>query len=172
MERSVRMPLGVVIERREIDHRWQKWRWTPLAVIPGAPKVEAWTELRRGERWVQFHAATLPLELHRKETEAYRYNLSGNQPAIYVGLRRQSGGEHEFAPFVVTASPYEAQSYTEFGDDIVEAVPMPEGLIAWVQAFIDRHHVDEPFRKRKRKPWKDGEAETAPRPPTTERRHD
>ena len=37
------------------------------------------------------------------------------------------------------------------GDDLVEAVPMPDGLIAWVQAFIDRHHVDQPFVKRKRK---------------------
>lgn len=158
MERSVRMRLGVVIERREIDNRWQKWRWTPLAVIPGAPKVEAWKELRRGEGWVQFHAATLTLELHRKETEAYRYNLSGRQPAIYVGLRKQSGGEHELAPFLVTASPYEAQSYTEFGDDLVEAVVMPEALIAWVQDFIDRHHVDQPHYKRKRKRWDGDEA--------------
>jgi hypothetical protein len=36
------------------------------------------------------------------------------------------------------------------GDDLVEAVPMPEGLIAWVQAFVERHHVDQPFEKRKR----------------------
>ena len=52
-----------------------------------------------------------------------------------------------YAPFLVTASPYEAAAYSEA---IVEAVPMPDGLIAWVQDFVDRHHVDEPFEKRKR----------------------
>lgn len=141
------MPLGVVVERREIDNRWQRFAWKPVAVIPGAPPVGEWRELVRGERFVRWHAATLPLELHRKETEGYRYNLSAKAPAIYVVLRPQDGGPHEVAPFLVTASPYEAECYL---DDIVEAVPMPDGLIAWVQDFVQRHHVDEPFRKRKR----------------------
>jgi Protein of unknown function (DUF3305) len=153
MERSVRMPLGVVIERREIDHRWQKWRWTPLAVIPGAPPVDKWQELMRGDRFVRWHAATLPLELHRTETEAYRVNLSGRSPAIYVVLRKvepsaRTAG-YDIGPFALTASPYDAEGYMG-GDDLVEAVPMPEGLMAWVQAFVDRHHVDQPFVKRKR----------------------
>ena len=156
MERSIRMPLGVVVERRELDNRWQRFAWQPVAVIPGAAPVAAWRELARGERFVRWHAATLPLELHRTETEGYRANLSGKVPAIYVGLRQQSGGEHEYAPFLVTASPYEAACY---GEDIVEAVPMPEGLIAWVQDFVRRHHVDEPFEKRKRdKPRSAGSA--------------
>ncbi|MGH6902881.1 MAG: DUF3305 domain-containing protein [Geminicoccaceae bacterium] len=43
----------------------------------------------------------------------------------------------------------EAEGYLE-GDDVVEAVAMPDALIAWVQAFVDRHHVDQPFVKRKR----------------------
>ena len=147
MERSTRMLLGVVVERRELDNRWQRWAWKPVAVIPGAAPVTEWRELVRGEHFVRWHAGTLPLELHRKETEGYRYNLSGKVPAIYVGLRPQGGSAERFVPFLVTASPYEAQYYP---DDLVEPVPMPDGLIAWVQEFVDRHHVDEPFRKRKR----------------------
>src|SRR5690606_37958427 len=75
MERRISMPLGVVVERREIDNRWQPFAWKAVAVIPGAPPVEAWRELERGERFVRWHAATLPLELHRAETEAYCVNL-------------------------------------------------------------------------------------------------
>jgi hypothetical protein len=154
MERSISMPLGVVVERREIDNRWQRWAWKAVAVIPGAPPVEAWRELVRGDRFVRWHAATLPLELHRAETEAYRYNLSGKVPAIYVVLRKIAASErtanNDVGPFLVTASPYEAEGYLE-GDDVVETAPMPEGLIAWVRAFVERHHVDEPFVKRKRK---------------------
>jgi Protein of unknown function (DUF3305) len=153
MERSICMPLGVVVERRELNNRWQRFAWQPVAVIPGAPPVAEWRELLRGERFVRWHAATLPLELHRTETEAYRANLSGKVPAIYVVLRAihasESTAGKDVSPFAVTASPYDAEGYME-GGDLVEAVPMPDGLIAWVQAFIERHHVDQPFVKRKR----------------------
>jgi hypothetical protein len=150
MERSISMPLGVVVERREIDNRWQRFAWRPVAVLPGAPPVAAWRELMRGERFVRWHAATLPLELHRTETEAYRANLSGKVPAIYVGLRPEGGDIDRFAPFLVTASPYEALLYEAPGDALVEPVAMPDGLIAWLQEFVDRHYVERPFHKRKR----------------------
>lgn len=151
VERSITMPIGVVVERRELDNRWQKWAWNAVAVIPGAPAVTEWREIARGARFVRYHAATLPLELHRKLTDTYRYNLSGQVPSVYVVLRRQSSGAHEYAPVRLTACPYEAQSYEIDGEAIVDAVPMTEGLIAWVQAFVDRHHVDRPFYKRQRK---------------------
>lgn len=157
MERSISMPLGVVVERRELDNPWQRWTWRAVAVLPGAPPVEMWRELARGERAVRWHAATLPLELHRAETEAYRVNLSGRCPAVYVVLRGTRPSErtagNEVAPFLVTASPYEAEGYME-GEDLVEAAPMPEGLVAWVRAFVQRHHVDQPFVKRERKRMK------------------
>jgi hypothetical protein len=161
MERRISMALGVVVERREIDNRWQRWSWKPVAVIAGAPPVAEWRELVHGDRFVRWHAATLPLVLHRTETEAYRVNLSGQTPAIYVVLRKVEPSErtagNDVGPFAVTASPYDAEGYME-GDDVVEAVPMPEGLAAWVQAFVDRHHVDQPFVKRKRERVKPGQA--------------
>ena len=166
MERSISMPLGVVVERRELDNRWQRFAWKAVAVIPGAPPITGWRELARGERFVRWHAATLSLELHRTETEAYRVNLSGRSPSTYVVLRRTEPSErtagNEVRPFLVTASPYEAEGYLE-GDDVVEAVPMPQALIAWVQAFVDRHHVDQPFVKRKRKRAKAESGDTGDR---------
>ncbi len=146
------MPLGIVVERREVDNPWQDHVWRAVAVIPGAAETEAWRVLNEGPGWVQYHAGTLPLELHRKETEAYRINLSDEPPVIYVVLREgDEEDEAEIAPFVVTASAYDAQDFLDCGEDIVEGVPMPEGVIAWVQEFVTRHHVDEPFVKRKRK---------------------
>jgi hypothetical protein len=176
MERRISMPLGVVVERRDLDNRWQRWAWKPVTVIPGAPPVETWRELMRGDRFVRWHAATLPLELHRSETEAYRVNLSGRAPAIYVVLREVEASDttagNDVAPFAVTASPYDAEGYME-GADVVEAVPMPDGLIAWVKAFVDRHHVEQPFVKRKRAAARDrgseSQAEGAADPPARER---
>lgn len=159
MERSISMPIGVVVERREIDNRWHPWTWK-VAVIPGAPPVDAWRELVRGDRFVRWHAATLPLELHRAETDAYRANLAGRSPGIYVVLRKTTPSErtagNEVVPFLVTASPYEAEGYME-GEDLVEAAPMPQALLAWVQEFVERHHVERPFVKRERKRVKGGQ---------------
>ncbi len=151
-ERMVTMPVGVIVERREIDNPWQKWRWRPVAVLTGEAPAAAGTALEHGPGFARFFGGTLALELHRKETEAYKRNLSNAPPSLYVALRADSAcpGELAYRPVAVTASPYVAEDLLD-GDDIVEALPMPDVLVAWTQAFIDRHHVDEPFVKRKRK---------------------
>ncbi len=152
MDRLETMRLGVVVERRDIENPWQDYAWLPVAVIPGAPDLDQWKVMNRGKDWIHYHAATLTLELHRKETEAYHYNLASRPPVIYVVLRQdEEAGEREVEPFVVTASPSESQDFLDAGDDIVEAVPMPEVVMAWVQAFVDAHHVDQPHYKRKPK---------------------
>ena len=147
----VTLPIGVIVERREIDNPWQKWRWRPVAVLTGTAPATAGAELETGPGYTRYFGGTLALELHRKETEAYRRNLTNSPPSVYVALRTDSEcrGEMAYRPVAVTASPYVAEDLLD-GDDIVEALPMPEGLIAWARAFVDRHHVDEPFRKRKR----------------------
>ena len=81
------MKVGVVIERRESDNQWIDHTWQVVSLIPGAAEVDQANEIGRGQGWVQFHAATLPLELFRKETEGYKYNLSLHQPSVFVVLR-------------------------------------------------------------------------------------
>ncbi len=172
MEKSEAMPLGVVIERQRSDHPWSDFNWRPVAVIPGAAAMDPrgdWTELRQGEGWAQFHCGTLRLELFRAETEAYKVNLAQTPPSIYVLLRRDDDVDspHDYLPFLVTASPYEAQDYLDSGEEIVEAVPMPEDLAAFVQAFVEAHHVDEVFTKRKRKKAAAGDDLFSRRPPVS-----
>jgi len=153
MEKLISMPMGIVVERRELNNRWQKLSWKPVGVLPGAAAIEASKLLLKGDGWQHFHMATLPLELHRKETLAYKTNLNSQPPKLYVVLRSATGAENSVGikVFLVTASAFEAQDYLDSSDDIVEGIAMPDAVIAWVQAFCDRHHVDEPFKKRKRK---------------------
>lgn len=146
------MPLGVVLERRPIDHPWADWSWRAVAVIPGAGPVETPRELINDASHARFHVATLALGLHRKETEGYRVNLSQPRPTIFVGLRPGSGDDEAPEPFVVTVCPYEAEDYEIGGEERVDAVPMPPEVAALVGHFVDRHHVEEPFVKRKRQP--------------------
>ena len=145
------MNLGVVVERRKSANPWQDFSWHVAAVIPGGAQVKAGTELRRDEGWIQFHGGTVPLEIFRTDTEGYKHNLSLDVPSIYVVLReRDDDQEMNVAPFLVTVNPYEAQDYMDSGEELVEAVPMPKAVIAWLADFVDRHHVDRPFKKRKR----------------------
>lgn len=142
------MPLGVVIRRVPGVTRWVSHVWQAVAVLPGAQDA-SWKELRRDGDAVEYHAATLPLELHRADTEAYLHGLSAQIPAIYVVMREEAG-DAPMEVTLVTASPYEAQDYADTGEELVEKVPMPEGLVAWIRDFIERHHEDEVFIKRRR----------------------
>ena len=163
MEKQEQLPLGIVLERRDIDNPWQDHAWRPVAVFPGAPALDpraGWPKLAEGEGWAHFHAGTLVLELFRRETEGYKVNLSQRPPSLFVVLRsgEDMDCDHDMVPFLVTACPYEAQDYLDSGDELIEAVAMPEGVAAFVQAYIDAHHVDEPFIKRKRKRHHGGDA--------------
>lgn len=147
-QKSISMPLGVVFRRVPGVTRWVAHVWKAVAVLPGAGAAD-WKELRREGDTVEFHAATLPLELFRTDTEAYLHGLSAKVPAIYVVMREGTDGQ-PLEVVLVTASPYEAQDYADTGEELVEKVPMTEGLIAWVRAYVEEHHEDEVFIKRRR----------------------
>ena len=144
------MPIGIVLRRRPGVTRWVPWHWTAVAVLPGAGATE-WRELRREGDVVEYHGATLPLELHGAETEAYLNGLSADIPSLYVVMREtEEDGDYPLDVLLVTASPYEAQDYTDSGEEIVEKVPMPHGLVAWVRDFVEQFHEHEVFVKRVR----------------------
>lgn len=149
---KIAMPLGIVIRRQPGVTRWARHVWRAVAVLPGAGAAD-WTELRRDGDVVEFHAATVPLELYRADAEAYMVSLNMNPPTVFVVLRRDDDPDspHEYVVHTATASAYEAQDYQDSGEEIVEPVPMPEGLIAWVKSFTDVHFEEEEFKKRKRR---------------------
>ncbi|WP_254054669.1 DUF3305 domain-containing protein [Roseovarius sp. EL26] len=143
------MPLGIVVRRTPGVTRWEKWIWSAVAVLPGAEPSD-WRVLRQEGEITEYHAATLMLELHGAETEAYLHGLSAKVPSVYAVLRAEGNGPISLSAVLVTASPYEAQDYADNGEDIVEKIPMPAGLIAWVRDFAETHHEDEVFVKRRR----------------------
>jgi hypothetical protein len=53
---------------------------------------------------------------------------------------------------LVTVDPYEGEALASDPERMVEALAMPPSVMARVQAFIEAHHVDELFHKRKRVP--------------------
>ncbi len=147
------MRVGVVVERRKIDHPWQEYSWRAVDVVPGAAPSRDWRVLVEGDGRTRYLAGTLTIELFAKETDAYRHNLTQRAPTVFVVLRRDDGSdERPYKALHATVSPAEAQEYLDGGDDLVEAVPMPAAVAAWMRDYIARHHVDVPFQKRRRRP--------------------
>jgi uncharacterized protein DUF3305 len=143
------MPLGVVLRKTPGVTRWARWTWQAVAVLPGAGAAD-WHLLCRDGETVDYHIATPFLELHGAESEAYLSGLSDRIPSIYTVLRQSGDDDRPWQVLLVTASPYEAQDYADNGEDLVEKIPMPEGLIAWIRDFAQKYHEHETFVKRRR----------------------
>ena len=147
------MPVGVVVRRQPGVTRWAKWVWRPVAVLPGA-KPARWQELRRDGEAVEYHAGTVTLVLHRTDTEDYRAALSNEPPTLYVVMRaaEEPMVGNLFDVHAVMASPYDAEEVAGADESLVEPVPMPPVLVAFVAGFVERHYKETPFVKRQRTP--------------------
>jgi uncharacterized protein DUF3305 len=144
-----RIAVGVVVERRKAKSEWIDFTWQPVAVLPGQPEAAPWTVLSVDGETTTFYAGSIDIELYRTETGNYRDNLASGQPSLWIALR-PTGVEPPYDLLAVTADPDEGECFTQAGDDVVEAVPMPAPVRDVVEAFVAEHHVERPFVKRKR----------------------
>lgn len=151
MPREMDIPVGVVLRRQPGVTRWAKWAWTAVSVIPNAGPG-GFRVLREDGDVTDFHAATVPLDLHHTEVESYRTSLMMTPPSLFVVLNKgdDAGNEHGIDVHAVTVSADRAQEHQDSDELIVEPVALPEALIATVKKFCDAHFEEVPFVKRKR----------------------
>jgi len=148
------LDIGIVLERRDVDHPWKDHDWRSVSVqtdVAVFGDAGAWHEIARGDGWIRYVTAPLTLQLFARETEGYKYNLSNDVPAVYVIWREDEDSPADISPFHATVCPYEAQTYLDGDEELVESIPMPAEVAAWLAEFVAAHHIDEPFFKRKRK---------------------
>ena len=143
--------VGAVVRRSPGVTRWVKEIWKPVAVIPGAPEA-FWKELVREEDVVDYHAGTVTMELFRADVEGYLVSLNMAVPSVWIIMDRDvtSQSPSGWVVSTITASAHEALDALDSGESIVEAVPIPESMAAWIKEFIDMHYIEEPFKKRRR----------------------
>lgn len=151
-----RIPVGVVVERRQAKSVWVDFLWRPVSVFVGTPAAAPWAVLNTEAEKTLFYAGEAVIELHRTETTNYRDNLASGAPALWVALR-PAASDPPYEILAVTADPAEGEAFTDAGSNLVEAVPMPAGVVDAIDQFIVQHHVERPFVKRRRQP-----AEPAP----------
>lgn len=145
----LRIPVGVIVERRKAKSDWIDFIWLPVSVLAGIPAAEPWTKLKEDEGGATFYAGAADVELHAAQTTYYRDNLASGEPSLWVVLR-PSTGTSPYELFKVTADPSEGEAMTEVGADVVETVAMPGAIREQIAGFIARYHVEHPFLKRER----------------------
>ena len=145
----VRIPVAILVERRNAASPWIDFVWRPVGALVGEPAAAPWTMLSEANDATVFYAGTADVELYRTETGNYRDNLATENPALWVVLR-PTGSDPAYEVVRATADPTEGEAFTEAGGDIVERVAMPPEMCAVVEAFVAEHHVERAFLKRKR----------------------
>lgn len=142
--------LGVLALRRPPVTRWGNGELRPLAVLADEAPLPPNSLMRSDGGAETWYLGARDLVLWSGDTGHHRDNLASGRPSVWVALR---GDDPARAVVVcVTADPYEGEGLASDLDLIVDAVPMPEAVQAAVAAFIDAHHVEMPFKKRKRLP--------------------
>jgi hypothetical protein len=143
------IPVGVVVERRRAKSPWLDFLWRPVCVLAGKAAAALWTPIGSEGEAAMFYAGDAVIELHRTSTTNYRDNLASGAPALWVVLR-PTYSEPAYRIITVTADPSEGEAFTDAGNDLVEAVPMPMPVVERIAGFIGAHHVERPFVKRRR----------------------
>ena len=146
----LRIPVGVVVERRQAESQWIDFVWRGTGVLPDEPEMTPWTVMREQEGTTLFYAGSATVDLYRSETARYRDNLASGAPSVWIVLT-PSEGTWPYAVSAVTADPAEGEAFTEAGANLVEAVPMPEVLHGAIENFVAEHHVEKEFVKREQR---------------------
>jgi Protein of unknown function (DUF3305) len=145
----VRIPIGVVIERRKAKSPWVDFIWRPVAVLPGVPNAAPWTPLDGVADRLNFYGGAAEIELYRSDASGYRDNLATGAPQLWVVLR-PTGLNPPYKFVAITAEPSEGEAFTGSVTDLVEAVPMPDPVRTAIGDFVTEHHVEHSFIKRQR----------------------
>jgi Protein of unknown function (DUF3305) len=145
----IRVPVGIVVERRRAISPWVDLVWRPVAVLPGRPEATPWSQLAQDGDTVTYYAGPGEIALYRTEADNYRRNLESGAPSVWVALEA-TGGEPPFEVAAVTADPAEGEALTEPGQAIVEALAMPEAVCEAIARFVAEYPAAPPFTKRKR----------------------
>jgi hypothetical protein len=142
------------MERKQVRRGpWSVPSWRAVSVVAGEHVIGAGrgrSPVYEGEDEAQYLWSGLALSLYRDLAEEYWYNLTGDNPSLFVICHESPDGE--LTPFQVTADHDSATTCLE-SDDQVFAVPIPPEIYRYLEAFVVAHFVPQERKKRKRKNW-------------------
>jgi Protein of unknown function (DUF3305) len=141
MDRTLSIPLAVIVERVEIHSRWHGYAWRPSGALLAVTQMQTGMPLGRDENAVHYFAGVQTLDLYPTDVSSYRENIEQDFPRIYVVLSTSENDGDDDVPrlHLVTVAPDEAESYLEGEPGLVHGIPMPKPLFDLISAYIDEH---------------------------------
>jgi len=148
MERPA-IELAVVMEREAAPNRWEAWRHRPAEVLLQQEAFGSEPRVLRddGRMMCKLHPG-FRLELFRDECEGYYLNLTSGAPVWFVMWRCDDEDPSRAWPEIVSVSYHEAGRWLD-AQEHVDNLPLPQGIVAWLQAFNDEHYRPEPKQRRR-----------------------
>ena len=133
--------------------RWQSSRWVLADVVPQENSFGVVPRLllknEDEERWLH---PGYPVELFTDDAEGYYLNVTTEAPCWFVLWRMEEeaniSNEPIARPEMVSLSYHDAGRWLD-AQETVEQVAAPAPVVAWLQAFVDEHHVVEPKRRKR-----------------------
>lgn len=137
--------IAVVLEREEVESRWENHRWALLAAVPdmGGAVRDVVVDARRLQR---LHPG-MEVALFPDEAEGYYLNVSSGEPSVFVSLRTDEATGEPY-PFLATLSYNEAARWMD-GAERVERVPAWPELAQWMGTWVEANYRPEPKKRRR-----------------------
>jgi uncharacterized protein DUF3305 len=137
------MSIAVVMQRRASNSRWADHVWEPWGVLAGYEGEKTARQLVNEPNVAQFMHPGFTLELHKDEIEGYYFNVSSQDPRVFVLWRMD---EENATPVQLTVSQEEASRWLDGGHS-VDGVTMPPEVFAWVGAYVEANYRPEPKQR-------------------------
>lgn len=154
------MPMSVIMQKTPSDHPWVNWSYDVIGVVPSdsntyADDAAQKIRLIHQENGIEKYLISgLTLSLHVDECESYYHNLMSPKPGCFIVANETDDKDEMPVPYLISLSFDEVHAYLE-GEEDVYAVPLPQQLYQWVEAYILTHYVATKRVKRKLNNWKD-----------------
>jgi hypothetical protein len=158
------LEVSIIMRREPIVgamSRWQSHRWVlEDVVLEGEASIDVVEKtallISKNDSIERWKHAGYGVELYADDAEGYYLNVTTDAPCWFVLWRMeeiaQEGASITDAPIakpeMVSLSYHDAGRWLD-AQETVEQVPLPPEVVAWLQAFVDEHHVVE-TKKRKR----------------------
>lgn len=139
---------GVVARRFAPVTKWGAGELRPVAILPQEPDTAPRTRLPDRDGAETWYLGGRDVTLHSGDTGHLRDNLASGRPSLWVALKGRDPASAEVV--CVTADPYEGEGLASDEALTVEALPMPGAMQAVIAEFVEAHHVEIAFKKRKR----------------------
>lgn len=147
--------VGVIMQRRHIDHRWQPYAWSPAELVfDGVDDCKPMCVSDDESNW-RWLIGGMEVRLYSDEAEGYFLNATSPQPCWFIMWRLEEVNGVELAvPKAVTLSYNEAARMMDAGER-VDTLPLHQSYVDHLQAFSREYYRPEP-RKKARKPSFEG----------------